>query len=99
MCWMCCAASSWNSDKNLSPPNLGWRKYVVCAQIYGSTPAVSQFTHSLEPFLRSITVKFKSLSLAMMAGLLFIGLTATPSAFAQEGELQVVDEVDRKSVV
>ena len=38
-------------------------------------------------------MKFKFLSLVMMAGLLFIGLTATPSAFAQEGELQVVDEV------
>src|SRR5688572_4290750 len=29
----------------------------------------------------------------MMTGLLLIGLTATPAAFAQEGELQVVDEV------
>ncbi|HEU4477131.1 MAG TPA: peptidylprolyl isomerase, partial [Pyrinomonadaceae bacterium] len=38
-------------------------------------------------------MKFKFLSLVMTAGLLLIGLTATPSAFGQEGELQVVDEV------
>ena len=38
-------------------------------------------------------MKYKFLSLVMMAGLLLIGLTATPSVFGQEGELQVVDEV------
>ncbi|HEY5884944.1 MAG TPA: peptidyl-prolyl cis-trans isomerase [Pyrinomonadaceae bacterium] len=38
-------------------------------------------------------MKFKFLSLAMMAGLLLVGLIATPAVFAQEGELQVVDEV------
>ena len=38
-------------------------------------------------------MKFKFLSLVMTAGLLLIGLTAPPSVFGQEGELQVVDEV------
>ncbi|HKO63298.1 MAG TPA: peptidyl-prolyl cis-trans isomerase [Pyrinomonadaceae bacterium] len=38
-------------------------------------------------------MKFKFLSLAMVAGLLWIGGVATPRVLAQEGELQVVDEV------
>ena len=38
-------------------------------------------------------MKFKFLTLAMTAGLFLIGQIATPSVLAQEGELQVVDEV------
>jgi parvulin-like peptidyl-prolyl isomerase len=49
--------------------------------------------YEFDEIFRSITVKYKFLSLAMAGSLLLVVLGSAPALFGQEGELQVVDEV------